>query len=67
MAISLAKEQRVYVILKEIDTMGGRVIDNANFFHVDDLGKNTDNQLYELLMNEFPSWLNKARQKGILK
>jgi hypothetical protein len=46
--------------------MSGRLVDNADFFHVDDLGKITDEQLYERLLNEFPSWLKAARLKGIL-
>ncbi|MBD1840671.1 VWA domain-containing protein [Coleofasciculus sp. FACHB-64] len=55
-----------YGILEKLDTMGGRIVDNADFFHVDDLGKITDEQLYERLLNEFPSWIKKARAKGIL-
>ncbi|MBD2603099.1 VWA domain-containing protein [Scytonema hofmannii FACHB-248] len=55
-----------YGILKRLDTMNGRIVDNADFFHVDDLGKITDEQLYERLLNEFPSWIKKARAKGIL-
>lgn len=56
-----------YGILERLDTMGGRIVDNADFFHVDDLGKITDNQLYERLLNEFPSWIKEARLKGILR
>lgn len=56
-----------YGILERLDTMdGSRIVDNANFFHVDDLGKITDDQLYERLLNEFPSWIKSARLKGIL-
>lgn len=56
-----------YGILEKLDTMGGRIVDNADFFHVDDLGKITDEQLYERLLNEFPSWIQEAKAKGILK
>ncbi|MBD0304827.1 MAG: VWA domain-containing protein, partial [Tolypothrix sp. T3-bin4] len=56
-----------YGILERLDTMGGRIVDNADFFHVDDLGKITDDQLYERLLNEFPSWIKEARLKGILR
>ncbi|MEH2118301.1 VWA domain-containing protein [Nostoc sp.] len=55
-----------YGILERLDTMGGRILDNADFFHVDDLRKITDEQLYERLLNEFPSWMKQARAKGIL-
>lgn len=56
-----------YGILERLDTMGNRVVDNADFFHVDDLRKITDEQLYERLLNEFPNWIKQARAKGILK
>lgn len=56
-----------YGILERLDTLSNRVVDNANFLHVDDLGKITDEQLYERLLNEFPSWMKQARAKGILK
>ncbi|MEH2123585.1 TerD family protein [Nostoc sp.] len=55
-----------YGILERLDTMGGRIVDNADFFHVDDLGKITDEQLYERLLNEFPSWMKQATARGIL-
>lgn len=55
-----------YGVLEKLDGMKGRIVDNADFFHVDDLGKITDDQLYERLLNEFPSWIKAARLKGIL-
>lgn len=56
-----------YGILERLDTMSGRIVDNANFFHVDDLGKITDEQLYERLLNEFPIWMKQSRAKGLLR
>lgn len=56
-----------YGILERLDNMSGRIVDNADFFHVDDLGKITDEQLYERLLNEFPSWMKQARAKGVLR
>ncbi|MGQ4647293.1 VWA domain-containing protein [Lyngbya aestuarii] len=55
-----------YGILERLDTVGGRLVDNADFFNIDDLSKITDEQLYERLLNEFPSWIKEARLKGIL-
>lgn len=55
-----------YGILERLDTVSGRFVDNADFFHVDDLSRITDDQLYERLLNEFPSWIKAARSKGIL-
>lgn len=54
-------------VLGKLDTMGGRVVDNANFFHVEDISKVSDEELYDQLLNEFPMWLKEAKEKGILK
>lgn len=52
--------------LEKLDTMEGRFIDNANFFHIKDIEKITDEELYNKLLDEFPSWLKEAKEKGIL-
>ena len=54
-----------YGILEELDNMTGRFIDNANFFALDDFKKVSNSELYSRLLNEFPSWLKKAKSKGI--
>lgn len=56
-----------YGVLEDLDTMSGRAIDNANFFHVDDLARISDDQLYDRLLNEFPAWLRAAKDAGILR
>lgn len=56
-----------FEVLKRLDTMGGRVVDNANFFHVEDISQVSDAELYDQLLNEFPMWLKEAKDKGILK
>lgn len=56
-----------FQFMKELDYMTGRVIDNANFFHVNDIGKIDDDQLFRRLLKEFPSWLQEARKMGIVK
>lgn len=53
--------------LEQLDEMGGRFIDNANFFSVNDLRYISDNDLYEKLLGEYPEWITKARNAGILK
>ena len=55
-----------FTFLEELDTMSGRYVDNANFFSVaapDDL---PDEQLYDLLMSEYPEWVKAAPSKGLL-
>lgn len=54
-------------VLRKLDTMGGRVVDNANFFHLDDISQVSDAELYDQLLNEFPMWLKEAKEKGILR
>ncbi|MFC7686383.1 VWA domain-containing protein [Ureibacillus sp. GCM10028918] len=54
-----------YGVLERLDTLSGRVVDNANFFALDDLDKISDDELYNRLFNEFPQWLRAARRLGI--
>lgn len=49
------------------DTMSSRIVDNADFFHINNFGKITDKQLYERLLNYFSSWMKWARAKGVLR
>ena len=55
-----------YGVLEDLDTMTGRLVDNAGFFHVDDLKRIDDEEIYHRLLSEFPQWLKKARQQGLL-
>lgn len=55
-----------FTFLKKLDTMPGRVIDNANFFEVDDLDEIDDTDLYNRMMKEFPSWINDARKQSLI-
>ena len=58
--------QTDFGFLEELDDMGGRFIDNADFFSVADPMLLPDDQLYDLLMNEYPGWVQGARQLGLL-
>ena len=55
-----------FEVLEKLDTMEGRFIDNANFFHIKEIEKTSDEELYNQLLDEFPSWLKEAKEKGIL-
>jgi hypothetical protein len=46
--------------------MKGRVVDNCNFFALDDIHSISNSELYERLLNEFPDWLKVAKSKGII-
>lgn len=54
-----------YGILEALDTMQGRVVDNCNFFSLDMLNSVSEEQLYQMLLNEFPDWLKIAKAKNI--
>ncbi|MGI2329140.1 vWA domain-containing protein [Planococcus sp. YIM B11945] len=54
-------------VLRKLDTMAGRVVDNANFFHLEDISQVSDEELYDQLLNEFPMWLKEAKEKEILR
>ena len=57
---------RGYGILKKLDDMAGRVIDNCDFFELDDLDDISEEALYENMLEEFPSWLKEAREIGLI-
>jgi len=57
---------RNYGILEKLDDLTGRVVDNCNFFALDDLHSISEEKLYDLMMEEFPSWLKAAKAKGIV-
>ena len=54
-------------VLRKLDEMEGRFIDNASFFYIRDIEKTTDETLYNNLLNEFPLWIKEAKEKRILR
>lgn len=58
---------RNYGVLEKLDDLSGRIVDNANFFSIDNINSLSDGALYEKLLNEFPLWLKDAFSKGIIK
>jgi len=61
-----AASGREFAFLEELDDMDGRLIDNADFFAVADPAAIPDDQLFDLLMTEYPQWLGQARAAGLL-
>ncbi|MNI24815.1 General stress protein 16U [compost metagenome] len=55
-----------FEVLKQLDTMTGRLVDNANFIHLDRIEEVSDEELYDRLLNEFPQWLKTAKEKRII-
>ena len=55
-----------FPFLEKLDELGGRLIDNANYFSVSSPDEHSDADLYDLLMTEYPGWLKLAKQHGLL-
>lgn len=55
-----------FKFLEELDDMGGRFTDNADFFAVQDPANLSDEQLYELLTNEYAGWVPRVRGMGLI-
>ncbi len=60
-----------FSFLQNLDDLGGRFTDNADFFSVtpDELMGSRpipDDALFERMMTEYPDWLNRARSQGLL-
>jgi stress response protein SCP2 len=53
--------------LEELDDMPGRHVDNADFFAVEDPAGIPDDMLFDLLMTEYPKWLEQARSRQLLR
>lgn len=63
--VGVGNERFSYLI--ELDNLNGRFIDNANFFQVRDIDKMSDDELYDKLLTEFPSWIREARSKDVIR
>ncbi|WP_436788831.1 VWA domain-containing protein [Yinghuangia sp. YIM S10712] len=55
-----------FAFLEELDNLQGRYTDNAAFFAVTDPANLSDEALFDLMMEEYPDWLNRARSMGLL-
>ncbi|WP_327377964.1 VWA domain-containing protein [Streptomyces sp. NBC_01216] len=53
--------------LEQLDHLGGRLVDNATYFHAGDTPRRiSDTDLYDSLLAGFASWQAEARRKGLL-
>ncbi|ULH16973.1 VWA domain-containing protein (plasmid) [Deinococcus sp. KNUC1210] len=55
-----------FSFLEQLDTMPGRVVDNANFARIQNLSRLPDTTLFELLTEEIDQWLPAAKAAGVL-
>lgn len=52
--------------LEELDDMTGRLLDNADFFSVEDPETIPDEELYDLMLGEYAGWVPQARAKNLI-
>lgn len=57
---------RGFDFLAYLDDMDGRTVDNADFFAVADPDAPSDTEFFDLMAEEFATWLAAAREKGVL-
>ncbi|QBH96368.1 tellurium resistance protein TerF [Limnobaculum zhutongyuii] len=55
-----------YGILEKLDNFTDRLLDNTNFFSIDNFASMTDESIYDLLLEEFSDWHQIAKEKGII-
>jgi len=55
-----------FSFLEELDDLGGRALDNSNFFSVEDPESIPDEELYDLMLGEYAGWVTQARSKGMI-
>ena len=53
--------------LKKLDTLRGRQVDNASFFHAPNPHTVTDSELYDGLTHEYADWLGAATAAGVIR
>lgn len=53
-----------YGILEKLDTLSDRQYDNTGFFALDDLDAVSDEELYDRILQEFPSWMRSYYPPG---
>ncbi len=62
--VGVGKEK--FAFLQKLDDLTGRFIDNADFVQVENIDTLPDAQLYELLLQEYDSYLQSAKRQGLL-
>ncbi|PQJ71321.1 hypothetical protein BTO01_08540 [Vibrio jasicida] len=55
-----------YGVLETLDDMDGRIVDNADFFSIDNFSSLKDGELYDQLLDEFPCWVQQAKSNDII-
>jgi stress response protein SCP2 len=55
-----------FEFLEKLDDLKNRTVDNADFFQVDNPATPSDEEMFDLLMQEYPQWLDAAAKARVL-
>ncbi|MEV4135008.1 VWA domain-containing protein [Dactylosporangium sp. NPDC049742] len=66
MAVDELQRDGEFAFLERLDDLAGRYLDNAGFFSVPSPTAIADEDLFELMMAQYPGWLHRARHAGLL-
>ncbi len=64
--MGIGRRREDFPFLAKLDDLRGRTIDNANFFVVGGPDAVSDDELYSLMLTEYPGYVTAAKAKGIL-
>lgn len=53
--------------LEKLDDLQERFVDNADYKPVGDVNRVGDQELFDMMMDEYPGWLKDVRAKGLIK
>ena len=56
---------KTFAYLQKLDDLKDRVIDNADFFAVNNINQMSEEELYNKLLTEYPYWIKEAKEKKI--
>lgn len=60
--LSIGQENIAF--LQKLDDLDGRYVDNADYKPVGDVDRTRPEDLYEMVLDEYPGWLTDQRQRG---
>lgn len=53
--------------LQKLDDLDSRFVDNADYKPVGNVDNISDNELFEMLLDEYPEWIKEVRAKGLIR
>jgi stress response protein SCP2 len=53
--------------LEKLDNLPGRLIDNASFGLIESPRAISEDEMFDMLMEEYPTWVRQAQEKGLIR